>query len=72
MTYLAAVLSSAISFLLGLYLGRKAHPEPEEYGVQGVDPYVVGLWSERRLDRLNDNIARIADAVEILERRGRS
>lgn len=43
MTYLAAVLAAAISFLLGLYLGRKAHPESEEYGVQGVDPYPSGL-----------------------------
>ena len=38
MNLIASVLSSALSFLAGLYLGRKAHPESEEYGVQGVDP----------------------------------
>ena len=54
MTYLAAILAAAFAALLGLYLGRKAHPEScrasfrgwveSEDGVQGVDPYVVGLW----------------------------
>ena len=47
----ACALSGALSFLLGLYLGRKAHPEscgasrwtePED-GVQGVDPWTAAL-----------------------------